>query len=370
MLSTAELGCWLALNRIPGIGPKTFSTLRNRFPHLSNLFKESSAALQALSLSSEIIASIKNPEWDAVEKELKWQEEATQTILTIEDEDYPVWLRNIASAPPVLYIKGNHLLLQKAQLAIVGSRNPTPGGRSIAYAFAKALVEQGLTVTSGLALGIDTAAHEGALAGKGNTIAVFGTGLSSIYPRQNKKLADTICEQQGALVSELPLDEKPKAVNFPRRNRIISGLSQGVLVVEAALKSGSLITAHYAVEQGRDVFAIPGSVHNPLVKGCHQLIRQGAKLIETVDDILDELPMRQYAPVKTEKNAPLAEIEVSDTLNKDCVRLLKCLGFEPTPVDVVVARTELSAGEVASMLSLLELEGRIAATGGGYIKLD
>jgi DNA processing protein len=258
--------------------------------------------------------------------------------------------------------------LQSPQLAIVGSRNPTPNGRITAQDFARHLADVGLTITSGLALGIDAASHLGALESDGYTIAVMGTGLDRVYPARNRDLAHAVAER-GALVSEYPLGTTPRPENFPRRNRIISGLSMGTLVVEAALQSGSLTTAHHAVEQGREVFAIPGSIHNPLSRGCHRLIREGAKLVETAEDILSELSALNQAlnsPPKTlEKH-----YDTSESLDQEYERLLDTMGFAPTPVDQLVSLSGLTAEEVSSMLLILELQGYVGSSPGGlYIRV-
>jgi DNA processing protein len=248
---------------------------------------------------------------------------------------------------------------------MVGSRNPSVVGRETAHDFARNFAASGLVVTSGLAQGIDTASHEGALQGEGQTIAVFGTGLDRVYPARNRQLAHAIVEQGGALVSEYPPGVEPLAANFPRRNRIISGLSLGTLVVEAALRSGSLITARYATEQGREVFAIPGSIHNPLARGCHQLIRQGAKLVETARDVLEELAPQLRAAI-AEQPAEKAAIEATPELDEEYRRLLACLEQAPSSVDQIVQRSGLTADAVSSMLLLLELQGYVISAAGGY----
>jgi DNA processing protein len=269
-----------------------------------------------------------------------------------------------------LFVRGDPALLAMPQLAMVGSRNPTPGGRDNARNFATHLGQCGVTVTSGLALGIDTASHEGALRTVGRTIAVCGTGLDVNYPRSNAQLAEAIAEH-GALVSEFPLGSPPLKAHFPRRNRIIGGLSLGTLVVEAALQSGSLITARLAADAGREVFAIPGSIHNPMARGCHALIRQGAKLVETADDIFAELQslvgtLRRVVSGK----APDPTGNFTSVLDNEYKILLDALGFEPAGVDLLVVRTGLRADEVASMLLILELEGRIESYPGGlYVRM-
>lgn len=272
----------------------------------------------------------------------------------------------ISDPPPLLFVIGNPDLLQQSQLAMVGSRNPSVDGRENAQAFARELVNQGLVITSGLALGIDAAAHQGALAGDGLTIAVTGTGLDRVYPARHRALAKEIAAR-GALVSEFPIGTPALAENFPRRNRIISGLSLGTLVVEAAPQSGSLITARLAAEQGREVFAIPGSIHNPLARGCHQLIRQGAKLVESVADILEEIHVT-YAPKAsvTQDNS-----QTTPDLDDNSLILWSNLGSAPTSVDTLVSRSQLTTEQVSSILLIMELQGWVtSAPGGMYLRVD
>jgi DNA processing protein len=289
-------------------------------------------------------------------------------LLRLDDPRYPDLLRQIPDPPPVLYVRGDPAALGNLQLAIVGSRNPTRGGLENARAFAAHLAGAGLTITSGLALGIDAAAHEGALAAGGTTIAVTGTGLDRVYPARHRELAHRIAGQ-GALVSEFPPGTPPRPAHFPQRNRIISGLSLGTLVVEAARRSGSLVTARHALEQGREVFAIPGSIHNPLARGCHALIRQGAKLVETADDILEELGALAVA-VTADATAPDAPAGAGE-LDPEYRRLLDALGHDPLPIDELVARSGLTAESVSSMLLILELQGYVAPEAGGrYARID
>ena len=271
--------------------------------------------------------------------------------MTLADEDYPKTLLEIADPPAVLYCKGRRSLLSQACLGVVGSRNATPQGVRDAEAFALALSDAGLTIVSGLALGIDAAAHRGGLAGAGSSIAIIGTGLDRIYPARNKALAHQLAEN-GLIVSEFALGTAPLPGHFPRRNRLISGLSRGVLVVEAAPNSGSLITARVATEQGREVFAIPGSIHSPLSRGCHALIKQGAKLVESAADILDELAWQQrLAP-------PVLPETVPD-------RVLDALDGAPATLDALAQRTGLTLDALSAKLLTLELDGRIASLPGG-----
>jgi DNA processing protein len=307
----------------------------------------------------------------AVEAALRWLERPGHHFVPLDAAAYPPLLAQLTDAPVGLFVRGDPAALSLPQLAIVGSRNPTTGGRDHAASFAAHLAGCGLAITSGLAIGIDAAAHRGALDADGITVAVCGTGLDIDYPPAHSALAAAIAAR-GALVSEFPLGTPPLQMNFPRRNRIISGLSLGTLVVEAAVRSGSLITARLAADQGREVFAIPGSIHNPLTRGCHQLIRQGAKLVETADDIFAELPALAgalapalQAAVPARQNSATA----GPVLDKAYEILLDALGFEPASVDVLVERTGFAADEVASMLLILELDGKLESRpGGGYVR--
>ena len=287
-----DLFYWLALLRVPGIGPATFNQILEQFPNPKILF-DSPDRLQQLNLTparkKALEQAIQAPDWSAVEQDIQWSEIDGNFIIRLDQNEYPELLKQIHSPPPILYVKGRLDILNDIQLAMVGSRNPSADGRETAWQFAHHLASHHMVITSGMALGIDAQSHYGALAAEnGHSIAVAGTGLDRIYPARHKELAWKLAEQ-GAIVSEYPLGTGPLKQNFPQRNRIISALSVGTLVVEAALKSGSLITAYEALEQSREVFAIPGSIHNPLSRGCHQLIKSGAKLVETADDILEEL---------------------------------------------------------------------------------
>ena len=297
----------------------------------------------------------------AIEADLAWLAAQGARVVLATDPDYPPQLRECPGAPAALYVLGSVAALSAAQLAMVGSRSPTAAGRATAREFAAWFARAGLTVTSGLAVGIDAASHEGALAGGGATIAVFATGLDRVYPAENLALAQRI-RAAGALVSEFPPRTPPLRGHFPRRNRIIAGLSLGTLVVEAARYSGSLITARLALESGREVFAIPGSIHSPLSRGCHQLIKSGAKLVEDAADVLSELQFPVGKERVTERQAAPRQ---PPELDKEYEMLLDALGFEPATIDVLVARTRLPGESVASMLLILELEGRVAALPGG-----
>ena len=302
-----------------------------------------------------------SPDEAALRSDLEWIEASGTQLISCADADYPPLLAQTTGAPAVLFVLGSLQALSSPQLAMVGSRSPTPAGRTTARDFAAWFARAGLTVTSGLASGIDTACHEGTLLVGGVTVAVFGTGLDRVYPTENTHLAARIRER-GALVSEFPPRTQPQRKHFPRRNRIISGLSLGTLVVEAARESGSLITARLATEQGREVFAIPGSIHNPLSRGCHKLIREGAKLVEEAADVLSELkfslPGEGLSGSTPAPGKPLA-------LDKEYEMLLDALGFEPATIDALVARTGLPGESIASMLLILELNGCVAALPGG-----
>ncbi|MCI0655067.1 MAG: DNA-processing protein DprA, partial [Methylococcaceae bacterium] len=284
-------------------------------------------SLSALGLKQSTIDYLKSPDWAAIDNDFEWLNQPGHQAITLHDSRYPARLKEIAVPPPLLFVSGDPALLSTPQLSIVGSRNPSPSGVGTARNFAAALSGAGLCITSGLALGIDASAHEGSLNAGGKTVAVLGTGPDRVYPARHKQLAWKIAEK-GCLVSEFPPGTRPKACNFPRRNRIISGLSLGVLVVEAAIQSGSLITARLALEQGREVFAIPGSIHNPLARGCNALIKSGAKLVETAQDILEELHNFQATDITT-YYFPEPSIE-PDPEQKI---ILKYVAYSPTSID-------------------------------------
>lgn len=284
----ASLKAWLTLSQVRSLDGESARLLLREFGSPDAVISASISSLNNFvksDVAAEIGAGIAE---DSIASTLAWLEEDNNHIFTLADEEYPRLLLNIPDPPLLLYVKGQPGLLNHASLAVVGSRNPTTMGIDNAEAFAKALSDAGLCIISGMAHGIDAAAHRGALRGQGSSIAIVGTGLDKVYPSENHDLAHMLA-QRGALVSEFPLGTPPLAANFPRRNRLISGISSGCLVVEASLQSGSLITARLALEQGRDVFAIPGSIHSPQSKGSHALIKQGAKLVETAKDILEEL---------------------------------------------------------------------------------
>ena len=298
-----------------------------------------------------------------IDYDLSWLEQKNNSIITFNDTNYPSQLKEIADPPPVLFIRGNPDLLSLPQIAIVGSRNPSTLGEETAFSFAKTLSQYGFVITSGLALGIDAASHRGAINAKGYTIAVAGTGLDRVYPARHKELATEIVNT-GVMISEFPPGTTAKANHFPRRNRIISGLCQGLLVVEAAKQSGSLITARMALEQNREVFAIPGSIHNPLARGCNALIREGAKLVETTQDILEELNLYYQQDDKT------PSFTMQSTLDLEQQTLLNRVMFSPTSIDRLVENTGESVEVLSSMLLILELQGYLEATAGGcYLRV-
>jgi len=359
-----ELPYWLALTRMPGVGPITAGALLSRWGTPRRLFEAGEAALREIAkLDERVLTYIRRPDWQAVEDDLRWLAQSRCHALTLRDARYPPLLKQISDPPLMLFVRGEIGRLSDRQLAIVGSRNPSAGGERTAAEFARHLAGVGLTVTSGLAIGIDAAAHRGAQAGGGFTIAVTGCGLDRLYPARHRDLADEIAAC-GALVSEFPPGTPPRPENFPRRNRLISGLSLGTLVVEAAVQSGSLITARLAVEQGREVFAIPGSIHNPLARGCHTLLRQGAKLVENAHDILEELG--SLAAWDETRAFPAVSGPATTEVPREIMSLLEHIGFEPTPVDTLVECSGLTADQVSSMLVVLELHGQIASAPGGF----
>ena len=346
-----SLAAWLRLTLIPGLGGETQRKLLAAFGLPEAIF--AAGRLAARSVAGERADRLFDHDATAaVEHALAWAGQPGQTILTLGDDDYPPALLEIADPPTVLYVRGNPALLRRRGIAVVGSRNATPQGIQNAESFARHLAGRGQCIISGLALGIDAAAHRGALAADGETVAVIGTGADRIYPARNKELALAIAAR-GVIVSEFPLGTPAVAHNFPRRNRIISGLARGVLVVEAAPESGSLITARLAAEQGREVFAIPGSIHSPVARGCHLLIKQGARLVESAHDILDELVDFDDTP------PPPAPPDSSDE-----PPLLAVLGHDPCALDDLVERSGQSADQLLPELLSLELAGRIATLPG------
>lgn len=354
---------WLALQAIPGLSCQRALALVARFG-LSQLFQLATSELHALALKPPQIQAIKHPDWQGFNAHIEWVKQHDASVLCYTDTRYPAQLKEIASPPLVLFAQGDLGLLQQPQIAVIGSRHSTHYGREKAQLFARQLSQQGLVITSGLALGIDANAHQGALLAQGGTIAVLGSGLANVYPKRNMALAADI-RQKGLIISEFWPNSPPLAKHFPRRNRIISGLSLGTLVIEASLKSGSLITAKYALEQNREVFALPGSIDNAQACGCHWLIKQGAKLVTETADIMDELqlimsPQPQQLALTEEKNT-------GNTL--PFPTLLDSVGFEATSIDLVVERSGEPVHLVQTQLLELELDGWIAQVPDGYVRL-
>ena len=355
---------WLAINRAPGLGPARATALLERAGCIDQLPGLGTSDLLSLGVPREAADFLRAPDWPGVEQDLRWLEQPDHHLVTRADERYPERLKELHDAPVVLFVRGDRQALCRPQLAIVGSCNPTSAAAQTAREFANELAAQGITITSGLALGIDAAAHRGAISADGFTVGVLGHGPDQIYPRGHGDLAAQVV-RHGALVTEFPVGEQPRAGNFPRRNRIISGLSVGVLVVEAALRSGSLITARFATEQGREVMAMPGSMHNPMARGCHALIRQGAKLVETVADILEEIAPGLSLTVTGQESGSEEVSGESFELDDDYRRLLELVSYDPTSVDSLVNRSGLTAQAVSSMLLQLELGGFVASVTGG-----
>lgn len=346
---------FLALNRINQIGPRTIMKLLARWPELAEMFQLSFEQLQDAGLPAKLAKAISQFNLVDIDADWRWQEQANQHLLTWDDPNYPVLLKEIHDPPAVLYAKGELDSFEQATVAIVGSRKPSITGSETAKRFAYELAKNQISIVSGLALGIDAQAHSGCLEAGGKTIAVMGTGIEYIYPRQHQALAEKIADK-GLIISEFPLKTPAAAGHFPRRNRIISGLSLVTLVVEAAIRSGSLITARLALEQNRDVLAIPGSILNPQARGCHYLLQQGAKLVTSPADVLDELGL---------------EINLTKTtvsLARDNENLVKCIGFEITTIDQIATRSGLSVEAVACDLAILELQGIVQAVPGGYMR--
>jgi DNA processing protein len=347
---------WLRLALAPGVGNTSLIRLLTAFGSPEAVLASGRAALSQFLTAAQCDALLAEPDPALHAATLSWLEQPGNSLMTLADGDYPQALLEIPDPPAVLYCKGRRELLGHAGLGVVGSRNATPQGCRDAEAFSHTLSDAGLTIVSGLALGIDAAAHRGGLAGIGSSVAVIGTGIDRIYPARNKALAHQLADL-GLIVSEFALGTPPLPGHFPRRNRLISGLTRGVLVVEAAPDSGSLITARVAAEQGREVFAIPGSIHTPLSRGCHALIRQGAKLVESAADILDELAWPQ-------RLAPPARPETPHD------PLLDAFDVAPTAADTLAQRTGLTLDALSAKLLTLELDGQIASLPGGrYQKL-
>ena len=366
-----ETRAWLALIRAPGLGVAAQRGLVTRAGGAAAALAQLETLRAEFAIPDAALAWLRAPDDARLDDDLAWIAEPGHHFIPWTDVDYPSLLREIAAAPPALFVDGDPTLLWLPQIAIVGARSATTGGLANARQFARSLASGGFAITSGLADGIDGAAHTGALDAGGATIAVMGTGPDLVYPRKHRELAGRIAAH-GALVTEFAPGTEAQASFFPRRNRIISGLSLGTLVVEASVKSGSLITARLAGEQGREVFALPGSIHNPLARGCHLLIRQGARLVETSDEVAQELiPLatalgerlqaRLEAPAATAVPASVPQ----DGRDADYRRVLDALGHDPVSLDELAGRTALSVAALSSMLLVLELEGEVAGAGGG-----
>ncbi len=361
MDSTAsdEAAAWCVLLRAPGVGCQTLNPLLTEGTPARQLVEHPPATLPPA-----LRSYLRDPDWRGAEADMRWLEQPRNHLLSISDPAYPSRLRALTNPPSALFLHGDPELLDLPQIAIVGSRNPSTGGRRDAHDFAAHLAQAGLVVDSGLASGIDAAAHRGALDADGLTLAVTGTGLDRVYPAHNRALAHELA-MNGLLVSEFPTGTPPLPGNFPRRNRILAGLAFGTLVVEAALQSGSLITARLAADAGREVFAIPGSIHNPLSRGCHALIRDGAKLVETAEHILEELaPLLDRAALGPHESRRAAPPQ-PEAMDRQHHELLEAMGFDPVTTDDLVARTGFPAAEVSSILLLLELQGHVSSEPGG-----
>lgn len=369
-------------------GAKLVSLIKS-FGGAGDFVGAKAADLRRAGLKDDTVAAINTPDRDRIERDVEWLSGPRRHLITWEDERYPALLRTLSSPPAALFVEGDPDALWQPQLAVIGSRNPTAGGRDNARDFAGELSRQGLTITSGLAAGIDSEAHRAALDTGGLTVAVLGTGPDVVYPESGRALAARVAGQ-GALVSEFPPGTEANRRHFPSRNRIISGLSLGVLVVEAGLRSGTLITARLAGDQGREVFALPGSIHNPMAKGCHRLIRDGARLVENVGEIMQELgavagsmagELRDQLAENGDGESgteleieslnpnllddPAAQAEAPWERDSDYRKLWDCLGYDPCPVDSIIAKSGLTARAVSAMLLMLELRGEVEAHPGG-----
>lgn len=375
---------WLALNRTAQIGSKRIqSLLCSHRPNLADWFEGDKPTQELREWYQKLTNGPLNIDWQGVEKDLAWLSHSGRCVLYLNHPDYPLSLKHIASPPPVLFLQGNASLLNQPQLAMVGSRRPSEDGRQNAYSFAKQLASWGMVITSGLALGVDSASHQGALDGGGQTIAVLGHGLQQVYPKSNQYLAQAIAEK-GLLASEFAIGVGPKREHFPRRNRVISGLSLGIIVVEAAKKSGSLITANYALDQGREIFAFPGSINNPMAEGCHQLIRQGALCIDNPAQVMETLSPQltevdwdasiAQTTIKSHKPNPVTNLnpckeEIHSQLNSSEANILALVSNKCTPFDGIVDQSGLTSQQVSMMLLSLELAGHIKSVPGGVIRL-
>ena len=369
MTQEPGLASWLQLTLTPGLGAASLRAMLKQFGLPQAILQKRRSELAAFASADALAALESSAVREAVERSLQWALAPGHAIITLADEAYPRSLLEIADPPALLYAAGRTELASRPALAVVGSRNASAQGARNAESFARALSDAGLTIVSGLALGIDAAAHRGGLAGASSTVAVLGTGIDVVYPLPNAALASEVASR-GLLLSEFPPGTPPAAHHFPRRNRLISGLARGCLVVEAALASGSLITARAAAEQGREVFALPGSIHSPLSKGCHALIKSGAKLVESAEDVLAELAGFRPSGFASTVERPRASASPGEPAAAEAV-LLQHMGHDPVDVDSLCSRAGLSAEQVASQLLRLELDGRVASLPGGlYQRLE
>jgi DNA processing protein len=365
-----EVFAWMALSRAPALNVSILSAAFERLGGIAGFIESSDEARRGAGIPVAAREYLQSAHGSPSTLEQAWREGPRHELVGFTDARYPASLRGLERCPIALYVAGDAQVLNDPQLAIVGSRNPTAAGRDTAFEFAESLAACGLAITSGLAEGIDSAAHRGALAAQGITLAVLGNGIDRIYPRSNQRLSEEI-SFRGAVISEFPLGTPPRRENFPQRNRIIAAMSMGTLVVEAARRSGSLITARLAGDQNRELFAVPGSIHNPLSRGCHELIRQGAKLTETVADILSELNFSAFFAGMRRGSDDLDPTPgIAAGMDKEHKILLDALGFDPADLDMLVVRTGFKAEAVSSMMLILELEGHVqAAPGGRYSRV-
>ncbi|WP_109476645.1 DNA-processing protein DprA [Paraburkholderia sp. C35] len=382
-LTDQELAAWLRLSMAPGLNPAALRGLLTAFGLPEAVFSQSFTALAEAAGEAAARAALAPPPSDfpaQLDAVRAWRDLPGNALLTLDDPAYPPLLLTMPDPPPLLYVKGRIELLHARSIAVVGSRSATPQGIEDSARFARAFSDAGVTVVSGLASGVDGAAHRGALQGRGGTVAVIGTGADIVYPSSHHALAHQIATH-GAILSEWPLGTPARSANFPQRNRLIAGLVNGVLVVEAAMRSGSLITARFANEMGRDVFAIPGSIHAPLALGCHRMIKQGAKLAETPEDVLDELgfagvPSAAQAAARRRADAkPVAETAREpehvqpEGGSVDAALLLDALGHAPTTLEILAERTDMNDTLLQSTLLRLELAGDLCALPGGrYVR--
>ena len=357
-LDGSDLESWIRLSSIPGLSSTSQRKLLSAFGSPDAALRASAGSVSSLLGQRAVEAWRGGADADAVARAMDWLESPGNTLLTLADTTYPQALITTPDPPPVLYAKGRLNLLSRSALSIVGARSATPSGIRDAEALAEALGNTGLTIVSGLAIGIDAAAHRGGLRTEASSIAVVATGLDKVYPARNKRLAHELAEH-GLLLSEFALGTPPLPANFPRRNRVISGLSKGTLVVEAALHSGSLITARQALDQGREVFAIPGSIHSPLSKGCHWLIKQGAKLVESAGDVLEELGISSTQAPSSAPGLSLSGVQL---------QLVEAMGFAPIDIDTLCERTQLPIETISTLLLNLELDGHISRVPGGLFQ--